>query len=179
MVRERFEPIEIASKHNYSPFIGIIVCPDYHSSYKSDMLNGYGLNKTKYINGRYFPLKDLNGRSASMIFQSVTHDVDDILQQIDVLTRSGWKSAFVINFEKNNYSEQIDVEIKYWPSFGRCYSLKLKQHILDQGINFIAFTSHVGIYIYLTYPGQFTHPNSKTKVIKLLMFLNCIFECND
>ena len=170
MVRERVEPIEIASKSNYSPFIGIIVCPDYHSSYKSNILNGYGLNKTRYINGRYFPLNDSNGHNGSIIFESVTHNIHDILKQIDVLTRSGWKSAFVIKFEKNNHSEHIDVEIKYWPSFGRCYSLSLKQHILNQGINFIGFTSRVGIYIYLTYPGQFTHPNSKTKVISVLIY---------
>ena len=165
MVRERFEPIEIASKHNYSPFIGIIVCPDYHSSYKSDILNSYGLNKTSYINGGYFPLTDSNGNNGSIIFQSVTHDVDEILRKIDVLTKAGWKSVFVIDFEKKNHSEHVDVEIKYWPSLGRCYSLSLKQHILNQGVKFIGFTSHIGIYIYLTYPGQFTHPNSKTKVI--------------
>ena len=167
MVRERILPIEVAAENMDSPFIGITVCPYYTSAFKKEALYGYGLDKRDYTGGVYFPKKGTNKNDARATFVSVTQEVGEILKQVDIWTRYGNDSHFVVNFEASNQSDHIDIETKYWPLFGRCYSLSPRKHVLQQGLSFLEFYSRIDIYIYLTYPGQFMHTNSRTKVIKI------------
>lgn len=166
MVRERIEPIEVAVKNKESPFIGMFVCPDYDSAYKHIVLSDYGINKTDYrTNGIFIPKNNEKKIDANVLFHLVTHELNEILKTVVIRTRLGNTSNFIIEFDNPNHLEHIDIETKFWPSFGRCYSLLFKNHVLEQGVTYIDAYARLSIYIYLTHPGHFTHINSKTKVV--------------
>ena len=170
MIRERIQPTERSDEDNDTPFIGLTVCPAYNSAYKEDVLEEYGLTKKEYRNsGDYLPkdrkrYNDTWENPGTEIFNQVTHGISDILRELVIQTRNVNTSRFILNFNGGDDSEYVDVVTKHWPSFGRCYSIIPKKCIVEQGITRIVAKARISIYIYLGYPGQFMHSNSKTKV---------------
>ena len=69
-----------------------------------------------------------------------------------------------INFEGEKFLEHLQITTKYWSTFGRCYSIQLKDHVLELGVRGIKLKASMGVYIYFGYPGQFMHTNYKSKV---------------
>ncbi len=53
---------------------------------------------------------------------------------------------------------------RYHQKYGTCYSLDVHHELAKKGITQIVFKTFVNSYIFLHYPGQFMHINSKTKV---------------
>ena len=170
MIREKIQPTERSDEDNDTPFIGLTVCPAYNSAYKEDVLKQYGMNKKDYRqNGGYQPkggkgYNDTGQNSRAEIFNEVTHEISDILNELVIQTRNANTSLFILNFNGGYDSEYVDIVTKYWPSFGRCYSITPKKYLVQQGITRIVAKARLSIYIYLGYPGQFMHSNSKTKV---------------
>ena len=167
MIREHLMAIRDTVQDSDSPFIELTICPSYHNAYKEYSLTQYGLNKNTYrkqgvySNNRYTQSKDL-----SHIFNSVTHDIDELLYRMVIVTKSTKQSRITIEFNGTNTSEHIEITTKYWHSFGRCYSIHPKDHVIKLGPQNFDIVSRMDVYIYFGYPGQFMHPNSKTKVIK-------------
>ena len=60
-------------------------------------------------------------------------------------------------------SEHIKVITKYFDSFGKCYSISPRNHVLKHGITLVDITARMDITIHLGYPGQFMY-NTKTRV---------------
>ena len=83
-----------------------------------------------------------------------------------IVTKSTQESRINIEFNGTNTSEYIEITTKYWHSFGRCYSIHPKDNVIKLGPQNFDIVSRMDVYIYFGYPGQFMHPNSKTKVIK-------------
>ena len=138
------------------------------------MLKDYGLEKRDYrSNGIFMPKTNKGEVDADGMFHSVTYEINEIVKQIVINTRFGNTSRYIVDFDKTNDSKLIDIETKYSPTFGRCYGLGFRNHILQQGVSHIDVFARLGIYIYLTHPGQFMHVNSNTKVITHL----CICDC--
>ena len=140
------------------------ICPDYFSAYKTDALNAYGINKKEYRSkGVYSPSNNTKDTTLRDIFKSVTYDIDEILFGIALFTSNKQKTRFEIDFDGQNFTEHIEITTKYWGTYGRCFSLHPKDHVLKLGVHQIEIVARMGIYIYFGYPGQFMY-NTKTKV---------------
>ena len=167
MAREQIRTTYASVKNQEYPFLGFYVCPDYDSAYKNNVLKAYGLSKKDYrSNGVFFP-KNAKKIDAINMFLSVTHQINDLLEKVLIRTRSGNASRFELDFDSANNSDFIDIETVYWPTFGRCYNLGFKNHILSLGVMHVDISVRSDVFIYLTHPGQFYHINSRTKVIKM------------
>ena len=69
-----------------------------------------------------------------------------------------------INFEKDNFDENITIVTKYSDSYGRCYSIIPKQQVLKLGVKSIILETRMDIYVYFGHPGQFLAADSDTRV---------------
>lgn len=171
MIRERIQPTEESNEDSNTPFIALTVCPEYHAAYKEVVLEEYGLKKKDYRKrGHYLPKngKDYNDtwqHSGTEIFNNVTHDIREILHELVIRTKNSNTTRYIIDFEEKDIFKYVDIVTKFWPSFGRCFNILPKKNVVQQGITRIETRARISIYIYLGYPGQFMHSNSKTKVL--------------
>ena len=164
-IRERVKSTADAVGDEHTPFIELTICPSYGSAYKEDILKFYGMDKENYRRkGVYFPSNHTYGDDLRHIFQSITHDIHEILFRISIFTNNRKTSYFEINFEGNNFTDHLHITTKYYPYFGRCYSIHPKDHVLKLGVNAIEIVARLKIYAYFGHPGQFTYFNTKTKV---------------
>lgn len=165
MVRERRKSTAEAVGDIDTPFIDLTICPDYHAAYKENALKAYGMDKAEYrTKGVYAPSNNAENMDLRSIFNSVTYDIDEILFRADIFTSSKQKTHFYIEFDGPNFTEHIDITTKYWPTFGRCYSMHPKDHVLRLGVRKLDIVARIDIYIYFGHPGQFLNPNTKSKV---------------
>ena len=170
MVRERIQPTEDSNEDSETPFLSLTICPEYHAAYKEDVLQRYGLTKEDYRKkAHYMPKngKEINSKweqNGVEIFENVTHGVREILRKLVIRTKNANTTRFIINFDQDDIFEHAEIVTKYWPSFGRCFNILPKSYVVKQGITRIEALARISIYIYLGYPGQFMHSNSKTKV---------------
>ena len=152
-----------------APFIDLTICPAYLSAYKDDVLNAYGMDKKEYRKkGVYSPSNNTQGTDLRAIFKSVTYDIDEILFRAVIKTTNRQKARFDIDFDGPNFTEHIDITTKYWDSFGRCFSMHPKDHVLKLGVRLVDFVARMDVYIYFGHPGQFLHSNTKSKVDQCL-----------
>ena len=185
MVRERIQPTEDSNEDSQTPFMALTVCPEYHAAYKDEVLKEYGLTKKDYRKkGHYIPYDEMKSnktwnQTGTEIFNSVTHDVREILRKLVVRTKNANTTRFTIDFDEDDISQHVDIVTKYWPSFGRCFNIAPKKNVVKQGITRIEALARISIYIYLGYPGQFMHSNSKTKVsvifVQITLFVYLTF----
>ena len=74
---------------------------------------------------------------------------------------------FNVEFSNDRFTEYLEITTKYWPTFGRCYSMHPRNHVLKFGVYGIDIVARVNLFIYFGYPGQFMYPNSKAKVLTI------------
>ena len=165
MVRERIQSTADAVGDINTPFVDLTICPTYTAAYKDDVLKAYGIKKKEYRHKAvYSPSKNSRDMDLRAIFKSVTYDIEEMLFRIVIKTTNRQKARFDIEFDKPNFTDHIDVKTIYWDSYGRCFSIYPKDHVLKLGVRLIEFVARIDVYIYFGHPGQFLHPNTKSKV---------------
>jgi hypothetical protein len=117
--------------------------------------------------GKYSPTYNNEELDLREIFYSIKYDVDEILIHIKISTLDRKNSKFKIDFEGTNTTDHIHVDTTYSDTFGRCYSIHPKDHVIALGVTKIDIVARMDIYIYFGYPGQFMY-NTKTKVITMI-----------
>ena len=148
------------------PFIDFTVCPAYESSYKKEILEYYGLQKSAYRDkGILYPVKNGTNTDPRAMFLNTTHNVEDIIIKIKMKTLSYDFPSYVIDFSKKDFSKNISVTTKFYHLFGRCYSIHPNNDVLKLGVTSIYFITRINVYVYFGYPGQFMYSNTKSKVL--------------
>ena len=166
MVREQVRPTSDGANDVNVPFIDFILCPSYDSAYKKEVLRKYGLTIHDYRSeGVYYPNK-MNNETVDpkLFFERVTHTLNEILIGLTIYSRSKEKYMQEKNFgaDGKNWT-LINVVTKYSPTFGRCYSIQPKDHVVRLGIIGINIITRMESYVYFGYPGQFMY-RTKNKV---------------
>ena len=60
-----------------------MVCPNFFAAYNDQMIDFYGLSKTKYRGeGKWRPKRNENRTDLRKVFDDITHDVDEIFVNI-------------------------------------------------------------------------------------------------
>ena len=161
---------------NDLPFIDLIICPSYEVAYNESKLEKYGLIRRNYRSeGIFYPT---NEKHKSMdlhdVFDDVTHDIEDVLFEIRFNTLNIDQNTFVEKFTpSSNNSIHVKVSSKYFDSFGKCFSIRPKNHVLKHGINVIDILARMAVTIHLGYPGQFMY-NTKTRVFQNSLIISLI-----
>ena len=146
------------------PFIDLIVCPSYSAAYNDEALKEYGMDKRNYRSkGSFKPQNYTAGTNLRNIFESITYDPAELIHNLNIRTLDKKKDSFFIDFGGTNINEHIEIITKYWSTYGRCYSIRPRDHILKLGVEIVDINSQMDIYVYFGYPGQF-HYKTKTKV---------------
>ena len=109
------------------------------------------------------PISKKNSKSPDLreIFNSITYNAEEILSSIIIHTVN---KKFNIDFGGSNFTAHVDITTKFWNSFGRCYSIHPKDHVIKLGITRFEIVAHMGIYVYLGYPGQSMQTKSKVSL---------------
>ena len=172
-MREQIRSTNHVSEKGNLPFVELTVCPSYDFAFKEHMMTRYGLDSNKYRSeGKYTPdnnyYRDVDLRE---IFDQITHDIHEILQSIKIFTLDHKHDMFLEQFNGNKTETNfVRIITKYQSNLGKCYSIQPKEEVLKFGIRIVELVSKTGIYVYLGYPGQFTHHITKTKVMWNLKF---------
>ena len=167
VVRESVHSTSAAVGDINTPFIDLTICPTYYSAYKDDVLKVYGIDKKAYQRkGVYSPSNNNKDTDLRAIFNAITYDIDEVLSRIVIRTNSNTsqQTKFTIDFEGSNFTEHIAITTKYWPVYGRCFSINPKDHVLKKGVINIDLMARIDIYIYFGHPGQFTYKSTTSKV---------------
>ena len=134
-------------------------------AYKKDVMEYYGLDRDGYVKGKsFYTEKDGENMDARDLFRKITYNVSELFNKIVVSTLSKNKPKIVINVSDRNSTDTVNIETKYHPSFGRCYSIQLLGNIIHYGIISVEFETKIDVYVYFGHPGQFMHVNTKSKV---------------
>ena len=172
MIRERSVPTRNTSEHTNAPFIDFTICPSYEAAYKNGALQYYGIKKSDYrYRGVYFNNNVDSYNKPRAIFDSITHNVSELLYLMTIFTRTRKQARLEIYFNATNSSDLIHITTKYRYSLGRCYSIHPKDPVLKLGLLKVEFVAWMDIYVYFGYPGQFMDPDTKTKVRVFTMIL--------
>ena len=164
MIRERLLPTTDTANNVAIPFVVLSICPGFTVAYKDASLQIYGLDRNMYrFNGVYVNLTNNSLDDPKDIYDSITHDLDEILSSMTFYT--GASDNLEIKFNKTHLYDDIEITITHGAPFGKCYGILPKANLLEQSIQAIGFVSHIDVCVYFGYPGQMMHPNTKTKVI--------------
>ena len=177
IVRQETRPSSDGAHKPDIPYVGIIVCPSYDSAYKEEKLKHYGLSKHEYRNrARYTPNSHfLTTGNLHDVFDEITYDLNDILHQVSITTMPNMQK---VNFDEHfpsslNSTKHIFITTKYWSSFGKCYSIRPKNHIVRRRIVLLTIIARMDIFVYFGHPGQFSY-NTDTKVFISISLYNDI-----
>ena len=165
MVRERVESTKDTIDDIDASFIDVTICPSYHSAYKDETLKSYGLSKEEYRRNAVYVPRYNTTHDLQHIFDSVTYDITELLLRVIVTTSNKNHPRFNVEFSNDRFTEYLEITTKYWPTYGRCYSMHPRNHVLKFGVYGIDIVARVNLFIYFGYPGQFMYPNSKAKVL--------------
>ena len=168
MIREKLLPTTDTANNLAVPFVDMTICPDYNVAYKKVALQTLGLDKHMYsFKGVYVNLTKNEVDDPQVIYDSITYDVEDVLSS---MTFSTSRNYVKIEFNKNNSYDDIQITTGHIPFYGKCYSIHPSTHLIEQSIQKISIVSHIDTIVYFGYPGQFMHPNTKTKVFPFVLF---------
>ena len=139
-------------------FMAFTICPTYHNAYKEKVLQSLGTSMRIYRGGNF--TTNSTGKSPWEIFVQVTHDLEDIIETLEIQT---YDTGYEKIADLSN-SKSIQWTIKPYSTFGRCYSMNLDPTLTALGIVSFSIKTKLDIYIYLHHPGQFMNINTKSKV---------------
>ena len=167
MIREKILPTTDAATNVAAAFVDLSICPAYVVAYKDAALKKYGLDGYMYRSkGVYVNLTSNKFEDPHVIYDSITHDVDEIISSMTFKTANRTTYNKVkIEFNKTHLYDDIRVTTAYTAFFGKCYSIRPKVHLLSQGIQAIDIVTHNDAYVYFGHPGQLMHPDTTTRVI--------------
>ena len=166
MAREQIVPTTYTVDNLDVPFIDLTICPDFKEAYKEEVLKTYGLDKYTYQKkGVYVNLTNNGYDDLQDIYESITYNVDEVISWIIIDTQDWKRDGFKIKLNRKNAHDDITIITHHWSILGRCYTIRPKSHLIKQGIVNIDIGQRMDTYIYFSYPGQFKHPNTMTKVM--------------
>ena len=146
-------------------FVGLMVCPNFFAAYNDEMIDFYGLSKTKYrYQAMWSPEK--NGTELRKVFEDITHDIDEIFVNIRIKTLNKEKRYVDVNFMLDNYNNFLIISTKYSETFGRCFSVIPSKEVQQLGVQSMIFETRMDVYVYFGHPGQFLAADSDTRVTK-------------
>ena len=142
-------------------------------AYNDTVLKKYGLTRNEYrYQGIFYPSAEIaNNITLRQILDIVTYDIYDLLFEVRFDTQfldDIGQSSFVETIDASNENRKhIKITTKYSRTYGKCYSIRPRNHVLKYGILVVDLVGRMDIMIYLGYPGQFMY-NTKTKVSRFL-----------
>lgn len=146
-------------------FLELTICPAYEHAYKDAFLKNYGMDKKALRSGgSYAPTNYREGMDLRKVFDSITHDIKELLTYIKIYTLDREQSQFTVDFQGSNATQHIEVVTKYQNNLGKCYSIQPRGHVIQLGVVKIDIAARYDIYVYFGYPGQFMY-KTKTKVL--------------
>ena len=153
-----------------APFIEFVVCPSYHTAYKTSEMSSYDIDRKQYSNGESFYPRvqgmDIRPRE---LFNHITYNASELLKKIVIRTVDTDEPKIIIDpSNMSNSSERVSMITKYSATFGRCYALGISEEVIIYGIISIEIESNIDIYVYFGHPGQFMHVDTKSKVHSML-----------
>ena len=152
------------------PFVDLIICPDYFVSYNENMLDYYGIFKEDYRrNGNFYPNKNGENIGARELFYKVSHGIENIINGIQIKTLNKDNPYVDITFNQKDYSRYLYITVKFWNTFGRCFSITPRDEVRQLGIVSMIFEGKMDFYVYFGHPGQFLSANRNQKVINYFL----------
>ena len=153
----------ISSKNSETP--ELLICPDYDKSYKTEVLDKYGisikdmqkLNYPKNIDS--LTLFEEATRNASELISSITIEVLGDLPNLN-------GNEFVIDpqdLEKDNSEKDVFLT-QSWISLGKCFAYRVPAWLKQLQIKRIEIVTKMDSYIFAYYPGGFRNPDTPAKV---------------
>ena len=100
--------------------------------------------------------------SPKQVFIDITYELHELLEYIIVRTHNA-----EVSIDLKEKKKDAKVDIIYYKTFGRCYSIQLGKEIVARGINGIDFLSNMNLFIYFHHPGQFLSMDTKSKLYTL------------
>ena len=97
-------------------------------------------------------------KSSWEVFSEVTYGLDELLGKTTVITEN---SKVVLDLTEN--SKDVTLVEMNSKTFGRCYSIRLSNEIVNQGISELEFIAKMNTYVYFHHPGQFFQ-NTQSKL---------------
>ena len=149
-------------------FIVFTICPEFHSAYKKEKLELYGIsseNDYRYNSVWYPTMNKTTSKNGREIFHDITHELHELIDIVEISTQSLARPKIVIDTQKELNKIYVEFSTKYVDTFGRCYTMKPARDLLDLGVTKVEFVSYIGVYVFLEHPGQHLHVNSRSKVI--------------
>ena len=147
------------------PFIAFTICPDYHSSYKQDVLAKHNITVDNYRNdAMWYPNENDSNFNAKVFFHEITHEIHEIVEKIEISTMSMNQPKVIVEMLKELGQKYVEFTTQYTDTYGRCYTMSVTESLKILGITKIKFTTRMNVYIFLDHPGQHLHPNSRSKV---------------
>ena len=144
-----------------------MVCPNFFAAYNDEMIDFYGLSKTKYRReGKWSPERNENGTDLRKVFDDITHDIDEIFVNIRIKTLNKERRYANVNFMIDSYNNFLIISTKYSDTFGRCFSIIPTKEVQQLGVQSMIFETRMDVYIYFGHPGQFLAADSDKRVAK-------------
>ena len=167
IVREHVQHTADVVKNSNLQFLELTICPGYRYAYKDDVLKSYGMEKWRLRRGGlYAPQNYSEGMDLRKVFNSVTYEIEELLLYIKIYTLDREKSQITIDFQGLNTTRHLKIVTKYKYTYGKCYSIQPRDHVVQLAIVKVDILARYGIYVYFGYPGQFMY-NTKSKVLTL------------
>ena len=154
-------------------FIAFTICPEFHSAYKKEKLEEYGIDSSNaYRYGTvWYPKENSMSKTGKQIYHDVTQELHEVIDTIEISTQSLMAPKIVIDISNGLGRQYVNFSTKYGDTFGRCYTMTPTQDLLGLGVTKITFISYIGINIFLEHPGQHLHVNSRAKVLCIFYIL--------
>ena len=176
IVQERIQSTADVVDENNMQFIELTICPSYKYAYNDDSLQKYGMDKQGLrLGGAYAPINYSEEMDLRKVFDSVTHEIEELLNYIEIFTLDRAQPQITIDFQESNTTNFIKVVSKYHHNLGKCFSIQPREHVVQLGVVKIDIFARYGLYVYFGYPGQFMY-NTKTKVLDLAEFGDIFYQ---
>ena len=140
------------------PYPIFIICPAYSVAYNTTRLQHIGIESAnEYRKGRWIGI-DNSIMDERSIFDYVTHDVDSILEKIEI--RFDYRKQNKM-FSENNLKNLTYVE-KYDVTYGRCSGIVINGNGVG-GIFKTVIIAKIPLYVFVQQNGQFSE-NGKSRL---------------
>ena len=113
----------------------------------------------------WYPTKDITHVNAREFFHNITHEIHEVIEQVEITTMSLDEPRIVIEILKKSDRKYVEFITQYEDTYGRCYTMNATDNLLKLGVTKVTFITLMGVYVFLDHPGQHLHVNARSKVI--------------